>query len=88
MTNSPIESYNNIIKESFTKRLKHHLTSSVEVFKDVISYESRNDRYLKSEIRVRKYMRDQAKTIILRKQLIATTNESEYIYKHFDPRHA
>ena len=31
-------------------------------------------------------MRDQAKTIIVRKQLIATTSESEYLYKHFDAR--
>jgi hypothetical protein len=28
-------------------------------------------------------MRDQAKTIIIRKQLIATNSESEYLYKHF-----
>jgi hypothetical protein len=42
MTNSPIESYNNTIKESFTKRIKHHLKTAVEVFQDVISYESNN----------------------------------------------
>ena len=83
MTNSPIESYNNKIKEAFTKRLKHHFTTAVEAFKDVISYESRNGKDFKMEIRVRKYMRDQAKTIIIRKQLIATNSESEYLYKHF-----
>ena len=86
MTNSPIESYNNKIKEAFTKRLKHHLTTAIEVFKDAISYESRNGKDFKVEIRVRKYMRDQAKTIIVRKQLIATNSESEYLYKHFDSR--
>jgi hypothetical protein len=64
MTNSPIESYNNKIKDSFTKRLKHHLKTAVEVFQDVISYESRNGKEFKSEIRIRKYMRDLAKTII------------------------
>jgi hypothetical protein len=54
MTYSPIESYNNKIKESFTKRLKHHLKTAVEVFQDNISYESRNGKEFKSEIRVRK----------------------------------
>ena len=68
MTNSPIESYNNKIKESFTKRLKHHLKTAVEVFQDVISYESRNGTEFKSEIRIRKNMRELAKTIVLRKQ--------------------
>ena len=28
MTNSPIESYNNTIKESFTKRIKYHMKSA------------------------------------------------------------
>jgi hypothetical protein len=53
MTNSPIESYNNTIKESFTKRIKHHLKTAVEVFQDVISYESNNGKEFKSEVRVR-----------------------------------
>ena len=86
MTYSPIESYNNKIKESFTKRLKHHLKTAVEVFQDNISYESRNGKEFKSEIRVRKYMRDFAKTIVLRNQLISTSIDSEYLYKHFNPK--
>ena len=85
MTYSPIESYNNKIKESFTKRLKHHLKTAVEVFQDNISYESRNGKEFKSEIRIRKYMRDLAKTIVLRKQIISTSIDSEYLYKHFNP---
>jgi hypothetical protein len=40
MTNSPIERYNRDVKESFTKRLRHHLKSSLEVLRDVVSYES------------------------------------------------
>jgi hypothetical protein len=86
MTNSPIESYNNTIKESFTKRIKHHLKTAVEVFQDVISYESNNGKEFKSEVRVRKYMREQAKTIIRKKQLIATNNENEFLYKHFNEK--
>ena len=57
MTNSPIESYNNIVKELFTKRIKHHLRTVVEVFQDVVSYESNRGKEFKTEIRVRKYMR-------------------------------
>ena len=71
MTNSPIESYNNIVKESFTKRVKHHLKTAVEIFQDVVSYESNHGREFKSEVRVRKYMREQAKTIVRKNQLIA-----------------
>ena len=66
MTNSPIESYNNTVKELFTKRIKHHLKTAVEVFQDVVSYESNHAKEFKTEIRVRKYMRVQAKSIILK----------------------
>jgi hypothetical protein len=62
------------------------LKTAVEVFQDVISYESRNGKEFKSEIRVRKYMRDFAKTIVLRKQLISTSIDSEYLYKHFNSK--
>ena len=86
MTNSPIESYNNTVKESFTKRVKHHLKTAVEVFQDVVNYESNHGKEFKSEVRVRKYMRIQAKTIILKKQLIATNTENEFLYKHFNEK--
>ena len=86
MTNSPIESYNNTVKESFTKRIKHHLKTAVEVFQDVVSYESNHAKEFKTEIRVRKYMRVQAKTIIRKKQLIPTESENEYLYKHYNPK--
>ncbi len=81
MTNSPIESYNNIVKESFTKRIKHHLKTAVEVLQDVVSYESNHGREFKSksEVRVRKNMREQAKTIVRKNQLIATNSENEYL---------
>jgi hypothetical protein len=39
-----------------------------------------------SLIRVRKYMRDLAKTIVIRNQLISTSIDSEYLYKHFNPK--
>ena len=70
MTNSPIESYNKTIKESFTKRVKHHLRSSVELFKDVISYESVNAKEFKLEPSIKKYMRVQAKKILTNNKLI------------------
>jgi hypothetical protein len=86
MTNSPIESYNNTVKESFTKRVKHHLKTAVEVFQDVVSYESNHGKEFKTEVRVRKYMRIQAKTIVLKNQLIATNTENEFLYKHFNAK--
>jgi hypothetical protein len=86
MTNSPIESYNNTIKESFTKRIKHHMKTAVEVFQDVICYESNHAKDFKTEIRVRKYMRVQAKSIVHNKQLIATNLDYEFLYKHFNPK--
>ena len=85
MTNSPIESYNNTIKESFTKRIKHHMKTAV-VFQDVICYESNHAKDFKTEIRVRKYMRVQAKSIVHNKQLIATNLDYEFLYKHFNPK--
>ena len=57
MTNSPIERYNGDIKESFTKRLRHHLKSSMETFEDVISYESNHQKSFKHEFVVRKYIK-------------------------------
>ena len=59
MTNSPLKSYKNLVKESFTKRIKHHLKTAAEVFQEVVSYESNHGKEFKSEVRVRKYMRRQ-----------------------------
>ena len=67
------------IKESFTKRIKHHLRTALEVFQDVKSYESNHGKDFKNEI-----MRVQAKSIIHNKQLIATNSENEYLYRHFN----
>jgi hypothetical protein len=86
MTNSPIESYNNTIKESFTKRIKYHMKSAVEVFQDIVSYESRQAKEFKNDFRVQNYMRVQAKAIVLKKQLIATLNDFEFLYKHFNTK--
>ena len=55
-------------------------------FQDVVSYESNHGKEFKTEIRVRKYMRVQAKTIIRRKQLIATDSENEYLYRHYNKK--
>ena len=82
MTNSPIESYNNTIKESFTKRIKHHLKSSVEVFQGVISYESTNQKEFKINPTVKKYMRVQAKSILTNNKLIPTANDQIFLYAH------
>ena len=40
----------------------------------------------KTEIRVRKYMRVQAKSIVLNKRLIATNLDYEFLYKHFNTK--
>ena len=84
MTNSPIERYNGDIKESFTKRLRHHLKSSMETFEDVISYESNHQKSFKHEFVVRKYMREQGRSILKNNLLIATIEEHKYKYKHFN----
>ncbi len=75
MPNSTIESYNNTIKDSFTRRVKLHFKSSVEVFQDVISYESTNQKEFKINPTVKKYMRFQAKSILTNNKLIPTNND-------------
>ncbi len=51
-TNIPIESSNNKIKAQFTKRIKHHLKSAMDVFNEVIDYESKNIKKLYKEGKV------------------------------------
>ena len=63
--------------------MKHHLKTAIEVFQEVVSYESKQSKEFRTEVRVRKYMRVQAKTIVLNKQLIATNLDDEFLYKHF-----
>ena len=82
MTNSPIERYKRDIKESFTKRIRFHLKSSVELFKDVVYYESVNSKVFKTEPEVRKYTRVQAKSILTNKQLIQTESSGQFLYKN------
>jgi len=60
------------------------MKSAVEVFQDVVSYESKQGKAFKNDVRVQKFMRTQAKTIELRKQLIPTQSEYEFLYKHFN----
>jgi hypothetical protein len=60
-TNSPIESYN--IKAQFTKRIKHHLKSAMDVFNEVIDYESKNIKKLYKEGKVTQFLKKQAKAI-------------------------
>jgi hypothetical protein len=86
MTNSPIERYNRTIKDSFTIRVKHHLKTAIQVFQEVVSYESTHCKEFRTEVRVRKYMRVQAKSTVLKKQLIATNSESEFLYRHFNSK--
>jgi hypothetical protein len=86
MTNSPIERYNRTIKDSFTKRVKHHLKTAIEVFQEVVSYESKHGKDFRTEVLVRKYMIVQAKSIVHKKQLIATHSESEFLYQHFNTK--
>jgi hypothetical protein len=49
----------------------------------VVSYESLHGKDFKTEVQVEKYMRVQAKTIIKNNQLISTSSEHEFLYKHF-----
>ncbi len=51
-TNGPKESYNNKIKAQFKKRIKHHLKSAMDVFNEVIDYESKNIKKLYKEGKV------------------------------------
>ena len=60
------------------------LQLALEVSQDVIGYESNHGKEFKNEIRVRKYMRVQAKAILHKKQLIPTGAEDEFLYKHFN----
>jgi hypothetical protein len=62
------------------------MKTALEVFHNVISYESNHAKDFKTEIRVRKYMRVQAKSIVLNKQLIATNLDYEFLCKHFNTK--
>ena len=42
-SNSPIESYNNQIKSSFTCRIKFHMIPLFKIFQDLIVYESKQE---------------------------------------------
>jgi len=57
-TNSPIKSYNNKIKAQFTKRIKNHLKFAMDVFNEVIDYESKNIKG-----KVTQFLKKQAKAI-------------------------
>ena len=62
------------------------MKSAVEVFQDVVSYEFKQGKEFKNVVRLRKFMRVQAETIVLKKQLITTQSEYEFLYKHFDEK--
>ena len=55
-TNSPIESYNNSIKAHFTKRVRFHLKPALEVFAELVVYESKNLKNIVKEGLNFKYM--------------------------------
>ena len=48
--------------------------NTIEVFKDVVSYESLHGKDFMTEVQLKKYMRVQAKTIIKKNQLISTSS--------------
>ena len=81
--NSPIESYNNLIKSCFTKRIKHHLKSSLEVFKELASYESVNVKNYSTEAKLRTYMQKQASSI-LKANRLEVIGESKFEYSSSD----
>ena len=63
-TNSPIESFNNRVKSDFTKRLKYHLSASLEVFKEMVNYLSVNRPKFTIEAKVSGIMKKQAKLLL------------------------
>jgi hypothetical protein len=80
-TNSPIESFNNTIKQQFTKRLKNHIVSSLEIFVELIQYESTKDNLDFMVPKIPKAMKDQALQIT--NKLVKTSTDC-YEYKHYD----
>jgi hypothetical protein len=70
MTNSPIVSYNNTIKEPFTKRIKHHLKTAVERFQDVVSYEPKKLVQMPKKFRIVR-----RKKIVNIETIVATKNK-------------
>ena len=68
-TYNPLEQYNCLIKEVFTKRLKQHLKSSLKVFKELISFKSDNLKEIKIVPRVTKLLRDTG-TLISKSNLL------------------
>jgi len=78
-----------IVTQSCTLKEQLINLSAVEsliAFSKSVENESNHAKEFKTEIRVRKYMRVQAKTIIRKKQLIPTESENEYLYKHYNPK--
>ena len=63
-----------------------YAVESLIAFSKSVENESNHAKEFKTEIRVRKNMRVQAKTIIRKKQLIATRSENECLYKHYNPK--
>ncbi|CAF1023365.1 unnamed protein product [Brachionus calyciflorus] len=68
-TNSPIESFNNSIKEHFTKRLKYHIISALEVFVDLVHYESDNKKQFELQGKVYKHMIEDANHLLKKGKL-------------------
>ena len=69
MKNSPIESYNNTIKAQFTNRLKFQMIPALEVFSELVIFES-VPRDLVINGKVTKYMRDKTTELERKKKLI------------------
>jgi hypothetical protein len=53
----------NKIKAQFTKRIKHHLKSAMDVFNEVIDYESKNIKKLYKDGKVTQFLKKQDKAI-------------------------
>ena len=63
-TNSPIESYNNKIKSSFTMRIKHNMIPAVEILENLVTYESTKEINFKNLGVVNNSMMKRAHNII------------------------
>ena len=82
-TNNPLEQYNCRIKDDFAKRIKHHLISSLNIFKELVNNESENLFTIQSFPKVSKLLKDSDTSIVKNKNLLFNEN-STYKYQHED----
>ena len=79
-TNNPIESYNKTIKAQFTNYLKYNICPVLEIFRDAIEYESKQDFDYKTEKVVTRSLKSISNELSISQ--FNKLNVIEYEYKH------